>query len=49
MRRNSESGAAEQHDRIVNFRIDAFTPRSIPVSFTVKVRQLDTERATLPK
>lgn len=26
-----------------------FTPRSIPVSYTVKVRQLDTERATVPK
>jgi peroxiredoxin Q/BCP len=26
-----------------------FTPRSIPVSYTVKVRQLDTERATIPK
>jgi peroxiredoxin len=26
-----------------------FTPRSIPVSYTVTVRQLDTERATVPK
>jgi len=26
-----------------------FTPRSIPVSYTVKLRQLDTERATVPK
>jgi peroxiredoxin len=26
-----------------------FTPQSIPVSYTVKVRQLDTERATVPK
>jgi AhpC/TSA family/Disulphide bond corrector protein DsbC len=26
-----------------------FNPRSIPVSYTVKVRQLDTERATVPK
>jgi peroxiredoxin len=26
-----------------------FTPRSIPVSYTVKVRQLDTERGTVPK
>ncbi len=26
-----------------------FTPRSIPVSYTVTVRQLDTERATAPK
>jgi hypothetical protein len=25
-----------------------FTPRSIPVSFTVRLRQLDTERATVP-
>jgi hypothetical protein len=26
-----------------------FTPRTIPVSYTVKLRQLDTERATVPK
>ena len=26
-----------------------FTPRSIPVSYTVRLRQLDTERATTPK
>jgi hypothetical protein len=26
-----------------------FNPRSIPVSFTVKLRALDTERATVPK
>jgi peroxiredoxin len=26
-----------------------FTPRSIPVSYTVKLRQLDTERTTVPK
>jgi peroxiredoxin len=26
-----------------------FTPRSIPVSFTVRLRQLDTQRAALPK
>ncbi len=26
-----------------------FTPRWIPVSYTVKVRQLDTERPTVPK
>ena len=26
-----------------------FTPQSIPVSYTVKLRQLDTERATVPK
>jgi peroxiredoxin len=26
-----------------------FTPRSIPVSYTVRVQQLDTERATVPK
>jgi peroxiredoxin len=26
-----------------------FTPRSIPVSYTVKVRQLDTERAAVPR
>jgi peroxiredoxin len=25
-----------------------FTPRSVPVTFTVKLRQLDTQRATLP-
>ena len=26
-----------------------FTPKSIPVSYSVKVRQLDTERANVPK
>jgi hypothetical protein len=26
-----------------------FTPRSIPVFYTVKVRQLDTERAAVPR
>jgi hypothetical protein len=26
-----------------------FTPRSIPVSYTVRLRQVDTERATVPK
>jgi hypothetical protein len=26
-----------------------FNPRSIPVSYTVKLRSLDTERATVPK
>jgi hypothetical protein len=26
-----------------------FTPRSLPLSYTVKVRQLDTERTTVPK
>jgi hypothetical protein len=26
-----------------------FTPRSIPVSYTIKVRPLDTDRASVPK
>jgi hypothetical protein len=40
------SGALEY--QACNDRL-CFTPRSIPVSFTVRLRQLDTERATVPK